>query len=72
MTEDQYSAYRAAKSTRPSWANALIVAACIFIAAIVYTLMSGLSVSWWMFVGAGIALLVAGIYALVGVTRRAP
>lgn len=61
--------YRNAKSTRPKWANALIVAACIFLAAIVYTFMSGLSVAWWMYVAAVVALVVAGILALTNIKR---
>lgn len=71
MTENQFAAYQTAKSSRPAWANALIVAAVIFIAGVAIALMSGLPASLWFFVAAGIAALVAGVLALMNVGRRA-
>ncbi|WP_285462994.1 hypothetical protein [Agromyces sp. NBRC 114283] len=71
MTNDpQWEAYRAAKPVRPGWANALIVAAVLFLAAIVFTLMSGFSTATlivWLAVV--VALVVAGIKALMALGR---
>lgn len=61
--------YKTAKSTRPAWANALIVAGCLFLAAIVFTMTNGIGVSWWLFLATGVTLVVAGIYALVKMGR---
>jgi hypothetical protein len=71
MTEDQFAAYRTAKSTRPAWANALIVAGVIALAAVLAAV-AGMGIAGWLFLAAGVALLVAGVAALAGVTRRAP
>lgn len=67
MTENQWAAYKTAKSSRPAWETALIVAAVLAVAGLLMALMSGLSVGAWFFAGAVVALLVAGIAAL---TRR--
>jgi hypothetical protein len=56
--------YRTAKSTRPAWANALIVAAVIFLAAIVVTITSGLSGGVWAFGAVAVTLVIAGVLAL--------
>ena len=64
--------YRTAKSTRPAWANALIVAGVLLLAAIVLTPMLGLTVAVWFYIATVAALIVAGIAALVGATRRVP
>ena len=70
MTEEQFAAYRTAKSTRPAWANALIVAAAIFATAVLMTFIAGTGAVW--FYGAtAIALLVAGVLALTGLRRGA-
>ena len=61
--------YANAKSTRPGWANALIVAAVILVAGVVMTLMSGISVGGWFFTAAGVAAVVAGILALTGIKK---
>lgn len=59
--------YRTAKSPRPAWANALIVAAVLLVAAVVFTLASGFTVvTVLMYAAVGVALLVAGIQALIG------
>ena len=71
MNENQMAAYRTAKSTRPAWANALIVAALIALAGVVAAI-AGMGSAGWLFAAAGIAALVAGVLALVGATRRVP
>ena len=65
------AAYRTAKSTRPAWANALIVAAVIAAAGVLAAVV-GMGSAGWIFGAAGIAALVAGVLALVGATRRVP
>jgi membrane protein CcdC involved in cytochrome C biogenesis len=62
--------YRTARSTRPAWANALIVAALLVIAGIVMYFVSVLPVAGWFFIAAVVALLVAGVLALTGVSRK--
>ena len=64
--------YRTAKSTRPAWANALIVAGALLLAAIVLTPMLGLNVAAWFYLATVVTLIVAGILALIGITRRVP
>jgi len=65
------SVYRSAKSTRPGWANALIVAGVIFLAAIAAVLMGGVNyVSSLLFLAAGVTAVLAGTIALAGVKRR--
>jgi len=71
MTEDQFAAYRTAKSTRPMWANALIVAGVIALAGVVFAVL-GMGSTIWVFAAAAVTAVVAGIAALVAVTRRAP
>ena len=71
MNENQMDAYRTAKSTRPAWANALIVAALIALAGVIAAI-AGMGIAGWLFAAAGIAALVAGVLALVGATRRVP
>jgi len=71
MTENQFDAYRTAKSTRPMWANALIVAGVIALAGVVFAVL-GMSTTVWVFAAAAVAAVIAGIAALVGVTRRVP
>lgn len=69
MTEDQWAAYKTAKSTRPAWANALIVAVLLVIGGFV-TLVVGISpLTGMMFGGAGITALVAGVLALASVRK---
>lgn len=68
--EPQWEAYRAAKPARPGWANALIVAAVLFLAAIVFTITSGftpVTLFFWLAVLA--ALVIAGIKALMALGR---
>lgn len=67
MTEDQFSAYRTAKSTRPAWANALLIAAILFGAGVIFVFTSGFGIATWFFVGALIAAVTAGVLALVKV-----
>lgn len=59
--------YRDARSTRPAWANALIVAAVIAVAAMFFTVWNGSAMLLW--IAAGVALLVAGVLALTRVKR---
>ena len=72
MTEDQFAAYRTAKSTRPAWANALIVAGVIFLAGVAVAAMSGLAAASWFLIAAAVTALIAGILALAGISRRVP
>lgn len=72
MTEDQFAAYRTAKSTRPAWANALIIAGVLLLAGAVTLVIGMSSATWLMLGGAAVAALIAGVLALMGVTRRAP
>ena len=65
MTEDRFAAYRDTKSTRPAWANALIIAAVLFVAGLVVVFAFGFSSAWGFFAGALIAAVTAGILALV-------
>ena len=72
MTEDQFAAYRTAKSTRPAWANALIIAGVLLLAGALTLVIGMSSATWLMLGGAVVAALIAGVLALMGVTRRAP
>lgn len=63
MNTDQ-DVYRTAKSTRPAWANALIIAAVIFVAALFFTVWSGLGTAIPLYLAAVAALVVAGVLAL--------
>lgn len=65
MTEDQFSEYRHTAPTRPRWANALIIAALLFAAGLIFVVTSGLPTALWFFGAAVIAALIAGILALV-------
>jgi hypothetical protein len=63
MNTDE-SVYANAKSTRPAWANALIIAAVILGAALFVMVTSGPGSAFLLYAAAGIALLVAGVLAL--------
>lgn len=56
--------YKNAKSTRPAWANALIIALVLFVVGVVLTVTSGIGTGAWVFLGTLISLVVAGILAL--------
>jgi predicted phage tail protein len=64
------SVYANAKSTRPAWANALIVAAVIFGAAIFVTVTSGAGSAFLLYAATGVALLIAGVLALTRIGNR--
>lgn len=70
MNEFDPEVYRNAKSTRPAWANTLIVAGFILIIGVALTLMSGIGVGWWLFVATAVTLVIAGIQALMGIGTR--
>jgi uncharacterized membrane-anchored protein len=63
------SVYRTARSTRPSWANALIVASVIFIAWIVVSVLSGFGTSVVLLIAAVVTAVIAGVMALTSVQR---
>ncbi|SFR76131.1 hypothetical protein SAMN05428970_2019 [Agromyces sp. CF514] len=65
MTENQFSEYRHTTPTRPRWANALIIAAVIFGAGLIFVVTSGIGTAVWFFGAALITALIAGILALV-------
>lgn len=65
MTENQFSEYRHTTPTRPRWANALIIAAVLAGAGLVFVFTSGLAPALWFFGAAVIAALIAGVLALV-------
>jgi len=70
QTQD-FSAYRSAKSTRPGWATAFIVAAVLFIATIVYVVMAGFTyVAGILGIAVIITLVIAGISALTNARRE--
>ena len=70
MNENQMDAYRTAKSTRPAWANALIIAGLLFAAGLIFSVTSGLGTALWFFGAAVIAAVIAGIAALAGISRQ--
>lgn len=64
--------YKNAKSTRPAWANALIIGLVALIAAFIALGVAGVDVLFFALLGAaGVAGVVAGILALLGVRRSA-
>jgi antibiotic biosynthesis monooxygenase (ABM) superfamily enzyme len=67
MTENQFSEYRHTTPTRPRWATALIVAAVLVVAGLIFVVTSGLPTALWFFGAALVTALVAGILALVKV-----
>ena len=71
MTDNRFAAYQTAKTERPLWATALIVAGVIALAGVAFAIL-GMNTAGWFFVAAAIAALVGGISALAGVIRRAP
>jgi hypothetical protein len=72
MTEDQFAVYRTAKSTRPAWANALIIAGVLFVAGLIFAVTSGLGTALWFFGASLTTAVIAGIAALAGISRRVP
>ena len=66
MADEQFSEYRHTTPTRPRWANALIIAAILFGAGLVFTVSSpGLGIAAWFFIAAVVTALIGGILALV-------
>lgn len=64
------SVYRSARSTRPAWANALIVAGVILIAWLLAVVFGGFTAVAWILLLAAIAVaIVGGILALTRVRR---
>lgn len=55
--------YRTAKSARPAWANALLIAGILVIAAAVM-LTAGMSGGWFLLGAAAVTALVSGVLAL--------
>jgi len=65
-----YETYKNAKSTRPAWSTALIVALLLVIAGVFATVTVGFSpLVGLMFGGAFFALLIAGVLALAGIKK---
>lgn len=62
--------YRNARSTRPGWANALIVAGVLFLVWIAVVLTGGFSAAWIFLLASFVTAVIAGILALTGVRRK--
>lgn len=64
--------YKNAKSTRPPWANALIIAAVALLVAFVGLLADGFGPLFWLMLAVtGVSLVMAAIFALLKVRRSA-
>lgn len=67
--ETDWDVYRTAKSTRPAWATTLIIAAVIFVAAVFFTIWSGLGQAGILYLAAIVTAAIAGIQALAAMRR---
>ena len=64
--------YRNAKSTRPGWANALIVAGVLLLGSLAMLLTMGVGVAFWLFFGGTfVTCVIAGIAALARIGNHA-
>ncbi|MFF1875496.1 hypothetical protein [Kitasatospora herbaricolor] len=63
------SVYKSAKSTRPGWANALIIAGVLLIASLLCGILGSTFASVVLAIGVVIAAIVAGIFALSRVRK---
>ncbi len=65
------SIYKAARSTRPAWANALIVAGVLLVATVVAAVSAGAGALTWALLGATVVVaLIGGVLALTRVRFR--